>query len=225
MSLTLSKSSIDFIIEQEVTSQDYYNKHLTKLTWPGAYSGITGGIGYDFGQTSQERIKDDWAMELNANNIALLLEVSGIIGEPANTLLKQKTELQSIVISYHSAKRVFTHCTLPRFCRAALKIYKGLESLAPDAVGGIVSMVFNRGNSLTDNPKCPELQTRLEMRNIVPLIASKDYSGIAYQVNISKRLWLNKGLNGLCLRREEESRLIHNADHKYEPDELVEIVF
>lgn len=220
--ITLSQRSIDFIIEQEVTSQEYYDKRLTKLTWPGGASGVTGGIGYDFGQTSEKRITDDWQFELNANNISYLVKTSGVIGEHAQRMLLKSPELQRIRIPFHSAKRVFMCSSLRVASRSALAIYPELYKLAPDAAGAIVSMVYNRGNRLKDINQ--ETKDRLEMRNIAPLVASKDYSGIAYQVMCSKRLWLDKGLNGLVSRREAESKLIHNADKEYNPYELVEIV-
>jgi GH24 family phage-related lysozyme (muramidase) len=49
------------------------------------------------------------------------------------------------------------------------------------------------------------------MRNIVGLVAKADYEGIADQIEQSKRLWENVGLDGLVKRREEEADLILNS--------------
>jgi GH24 family phage-related lysozyme (muramidase) len=49
------------------------------------------------------------------------------------------------------------------------------------------------------------------MRAIVNLVAKKDYEGIADQIERSKRLWENVGLDGLVKRREEEADLILNS--------------
>ncbi len=43
------------------------------------------------------------------------------------------------------------------------------------------------------------------------LVAKADYEGIADQIERSKRLWENVGLDGLVKRREEEADLILNS--------------
>ena len=68
----------------------------------------------------------------------------------------------------------------------------------------MVSVVYNRGNKL-------EGDSRAEMRAIVDLIAKQDYEGIAEQIEKSKRLWENRGLDGLVLRRESEADLVRDS--------------
>lgn len=80
-------------------------------------------------------------------------------------------------------------------------IYPQLETLNEDTRGALVSMIYNRGNKI-------EGDSRKEMKAIVDLVAKKDYEGIADQIERSKRLWENKGLDGLVKRREEEADLI-----------------
>jgi len=70
--------------------------------------------------------------------------------------------------------------------------------------GALVSMIYNRGNKLDGD-------RRKEMRAIVELVAKADYEGIADQIERSKRLWENVGLDGLVKRREEEADLILNS--------------
>ena len=49
------------------------------------------------------------------------------------------------------------------------------------------------------------------MRAIVDLIAKQDYEGIAEQIERSKRLWENRGLDGLVVRRESEADLVRDS--------------
>jgi GH24 family phage-related lysozyme (muramidase) len=83
-------------------------------------------------------------------------------------------------------------------------IYPEIDSLNEDTRGALVSMVYNRGNKI-------EGDSRKEMRTIIDLVAKQDYEGIADQIERSKRLWENKGLDGLVKRREEEADLILNS--------------
>ena len=84
------------------------------------------------------------------------------------------------------------------------------------SVGGLISMVFNRGNSL-------EGDRRKEMKDIVPLVEKKDYEGIAKQIEASKRLWEGKNMAGLLDRRDGEASLVRNAVHTYKPEDIVTI--
>ncbi len=61
------------------------------------------------------------------------------------------------------------------------------------------------------------------MAAIVPLVAAQDYPGIADQIIAMKRLWVNKGLDGLLKRRDEEAMLVRQADRVYTPDEIIRI--
>jgi GH24 family phage-related lysozyme (muramidase) len=46
------------------------------------------------------------------------------------------------------------------------------------------------------------------MRNIKNLVPKKNYKSIAREIRSMKRLWLNKGLDGLLERREAEAKQI-----------------
>jgi hypothetical protein len=86
----------------------------------------------------------------------------------------------------------------------AKKIYPQLDTLNADTQGALTSMVYNRGNSL-------EGSRRANMRNIVPLVESKNYKGIAKEIDASKILWEGKGLDGLITRRENEAKMVLNS--------------
>ena len=74
-------------------------------------------------------------------------------------------------------------------------------------------MVYNRGTSL-------EGDRRIEMKAIVPLVAAKDYDGIAFQIDKSKRLWDN----GLVQRRENEAAMVKGSLRQYSQDEIISIL-
>ena len=212
--LTISENSINFIITEEVGSVDQYNEQYQTPTWPGDDSGVTIGIGYDLGYNSQEQITADWGDLVSPDDLAQLVSAAGMKGELANEQIGPL--MRNVVIPYASASSVFTKRTLPQVGEQALSIYPGLDQLLPDAVGAIMSMVYNRGASL-DDPR------RVEMANIVPLVVAKDYAGIAAQIDASKRIWEGGDENGLVTRREAEAAMVAGAVREYMPNELVNI--
>jgi GH24 family phage-related lysozyme (muramidase) len=197
--MNISNKAIDFIIAEEVTSEDYYNKHYIHPTWAGGDSGCTIGIGYDAGYNDEATIANDWSKHLCLLHIQLLQSVSGIKGEKAKAALTDK--IKAITIPFSAAKEVFISVSIPKFWNMAKKIYPQIDTLNADTQGALTSMVYNRGNSL-------EGSRRVNMRNIVPLVAIKDYEGIAREIDASKSLWEGKGLDGLIARREKEANLI-----------------
>jgi GH24 family phage-related lysozyme (muramidase) len=197
--VNVSNKAIDFIIAEEVTSEASYNKRLIHPTWAGGDSGVTIGIGYDAGYNDKATIANDWGKHLSASDIQLLQSVSGIKGEKAKAALTDN--IKAITIPFSVAKEVFISVSLPKFWNMAKKIYPQIDTLNADTQGALTSMVYNRGNSL-------EGSRRANMRNIVPLVATQDYEGIAREIDASKVLWEGKGVDGLIKRREKEANLI-----------------
>lgn len=198
----ISRKSIDLIIQHEVGSRVYYEKALQKPTWPGGESGITIGFGSDLGYTTDKQFLLDWSANINPNWLTPLRRVIGLKGIQAKGMLKG--EILNVRIPYNTAYEVFVKSSLPRYYAMTKKIYPGLELLNEDTQGALVSMVFNRGASL-------EGESRKEMKAIVDLVAKQDYEGIADQIEASKRLWENKKMEGLVVRREAESDLIRDS--------------
>ena len=56
----VSDKLLNFIVEKEVSSREYYEKKYRKPEWPKGASGLTIGIGYDLGYASVDKIKNDW---------------------------------------------------------------------------------------------------------------------------------------------------------------------
>lgn len=186
--------------------KEYYNKALKRPTYPGGASGVTIGIGYDLGYNSAAQFKADWFEHLDQPTYLLLSSTLGKKGESAKALIGK---LRGVSIPYDTAEHVFQTSTLPRFIQETKQAFPGAESLHPDAFGALVSLVFNRGGSVS-GPR------RLEMNNIRRAIAGSIktenlYVYIADQFVAMKRLWVGQGLDGLLTRRDEEAKLIHSC--------------
>jgi GH24 family phage-related lysozyme (muramidase) len=176
--------------------------------WPGGASGITYGYGYDLGYNSKEQIQKDWGPQVNGNVLAYMLSCAGFKGESAKRLLT--TQVKGLKVSQAAADHVFKNITLPRFLKTALDAYPGLETLPVDTIGAITSLVFNRGSAFGVEGK-PSWDSRKEMRELAPIIASGDLQAMADKIREMKRLWEGKGLDGLITRRENEARLIESC--------------
>jgi GH24 family phage-related lysozyme (muramidase) len=195
----ISKKSLEMIIHHEIGGRAYYEKKLQAPIWAGGESGVTIGMGYDLGYNSEKQFMLDWSGAINLNFINALRPTIGIKGIQAKAMLKG--EILNVRIPYNTAYEVFVKSSLPRYYAMTKKIYPNMDLLNDDTKGALVSVVYNRGNRL-------EGDSRAEMRAIVDLIAKQDYEGIAEQIEKSKRLWENKGLDGLVKRRESEADLI-----------------
>jgi GH24 family phage-related lysozyme (muramidase) len=117
-------------------------------------------------------------------------------------------------VPLEAAQRVFWSVTLPEFGALTRKTYPGAEKLPPDAQAALVSLVYNRGSSLSG-------ARRAEMANIRRHVARGDLEAIAKELEAMKRLWVGKGLDGLLTRRDREARLVRGSNRAYEPAELI----
>jgi len=198
----ISSKAIQLIIQHEIGGRAVYDKKYNKPIWAGGESGITIGFGFDMGYTSDKQFMADWSGAINLNYINALRPTLGIKGIQAKAMLKG--EILNVRIPYNTAYEVFVKSSLPRYYAMTKKIYPNMDLLNDDTQGALVSVVYNRGNKL-------EGDSRAEMRAIVDLIATQDYEGIAEQIEKSKRLWENRGLDGLVVRRESEADLVRDS--------------
>lgn len=60
-------------------------------------------------------------------------------------------------------------------------------------------------------------------KGLKPLVEQQDYTGISLQIKAMKRLWEDKGLDGLLKRRDDEAKLISQSNRAYEASEIVRI--
>lgn len=197
----ISKLAIDLIIKHEVGGRDVYNRRYQKPIWAGGDSGCTIGLGYDVGYVTEKQFFSDW-QGLNLNYLNALRKVVGIKGEAVKPMMRG--EILQVRIPYNFAYDVFVNKSIPKYYKLTKAIYPELDTLNEDTRGALVSMIYNRGNKLDGD-------RRTEMRAIIELVAKQDYEGIADQIERSKRLWENVGLDGLVKRREEEADLILNS--------------
>ena len=197
----ISKKAIDLIIQHEVGGRAVYEKRYQKPIWAGGDSGCTIGLGYDLGYVTEKQFFADWK-GLNLNFLNALKRFCGVKGEVVKTMMRG--EVLNVIIPYNMAYDVFVKKSIPKYYSMTKKIYPQLDELNEDTRGALVSMVYNRGTNITGD-------SRKEMRAIVDLVAKKDYEGIAEEIEKSKRLWENRGLDGLVLRREAEADLIRES--------------
>lgn len=201
---TFSEKAYKLIVKYEVGGgADYYTKCLEKPTYPGGASGVTIGIGYDLGYNSLKQFEADWSSYLDTKDYSRLAEH---IGKKADKAKAAIPSLKDIRVKWSAAENVFKTNTLPRFIEETKRTFPGSEKLHPDAFGALVSIVFNRGGSVVGS-------SRQEMLNIRDAVSNKVYTDniyiyIARQILDMKRLWVGKGLDGLLVRRNEESALV-----------------
>jgi hypothetical protein len=198
----LSEKAIELIVEFEVGGKANYEKNPT---WPEEKSGITIGIGYDLGYNTQSVFLQDW-QRLDKASLERLKVCCGLKELNAKSVLNN---VKDIVVPWEIAWDVFQNINMPRFYQRTCKAFPGLENLPSDAQGALVSLVFNRGNSMKDEAKG---LSRLQMRNIRDLVPKKDLKGIAEQIRAMKDLWKGKKIEkGMARRREAEAVLIEKA--------------
>lgn len=195
----ISPNTRKLLLDYEVGGgEQYYNAALKRPTWPGVASGVTIGIGYDLGYNKASAIREDWSA-LPKHDLDCLVLASGHKGPAAKTVA---AKLRDIIIPWSAALDVFEAVTVPKFSALTLSTFPGADKLHPDAFGALLSLVFNRGSSLTG-------ASRAEMKAIVPLVKKRDYVRIAAQIRQMKRLWPN--VRGLLRRREAEAMQVEKC--------------
>jgi GH24 family phage-related lysozyme (muramidase) len=198
-----SPKALALILEYEVGGgQSYYEKYLSKPTWPGGASGMTLAIGIDCGYYTPTELSKIFSF-LSLDQLKSVQGASGKTGQAGKNYTQSVKNL-NITVSWEDAVNVFDNLTWPKFSRLAENAFPGLTELCDDAYGAIVSLVFNRGTSMKGD-------SRLEMRNIRDLVPKKEYKSIAKELRNMKRIWQGKGLDGLLERREAEAKLVESC--------------
>jgi GH24 family phage-related lysozyme (muramidase) len=198
-----SPKTLELLLKYEVGGgKSYYEKYLSKFTWPKGASGPTIAIGVDCAYYTPTELANIFSF-LPEDQIELIQEASGKKGEKGKnyTVTLRKAGIE---VKWDKALEIFNKLTWPKFTKLAEKEFPGLDELHPDAYGAIVSLVFNRGTAMKGD-------SRREMRMVRALIPEKNYTKIAQQFKDMKRIWEGKGLDGLLERRDAEADLVKSC--------------
>ena len=204
----LSKKSLDLILEFEVGGgENYYNKFLKNPSWPGEQSGVTIGVGYDLGYVNKTEFTNDWK-ELPQKDFDRLYKVVGIKGIAAKDLIRG---LKDISIPWDLALKVFNNKTVTKFYNLTQQTFPNFDNLPEDAKGGLVSLVFNRGNAL-EGDRRREMKLIRDGMKLVSTFDQKALTFIANQIRNMKRIWAGGSIEkGMSRRRDAEAKLIEDS--------------
>lgn len=120
-----------------------------------------------------------------------------------------------MVWSRQHAEHMFKQRLVQDFARVK-KTWPGSSLLHPAAQAALISLVYNRGASLTKQARDP-LDRRREMRELRGAIAERDYVLMAELFRSMKRLWMDASgkaipkYAGLLARRDDEADLCLRA--------------
>lgn len=173
--------------------------------WPGDASGVSIGCGYDLGY--EPNFEQDWGAILPADVMKRLKATVGLKGQAAR---HAAMDLRDIRIPLDKAKQVLENVTIPREEVTTAKVFPGSDTLPPDAFGGLVSLIYNRGPLIDKTPRRKEM---LALFQLFRKGAPYDLKEIANLVEAQKRLWPHRGDSDgdLWTRRIEEAKLIRGA--------------
>lgn len=195
----LSADGYKLILDYEVGGgRPYYDAKLRFPTWPGEYSGVTIGVGWDCGYNSLAAFRHDWS-QLSENSRARLERTIGFTRAAAKEKLKL---VWNIAVDWKLAEGVYNNVTVPKFWLLTRNAFPGFDELHENGQAVLLSLTFNRGASFYGT-------RREEMRAIRDLVPRKDYRGMAVQLRQMKRLWPDT--LGLRRRRDAEARLMESV--------------
>ncbi len=203
MALEISKSAIDLIVAEEVSSKAYYEKHYQRPEWPGVASGVTVGIGYDLGYATPAKIAADFGNKVSPAMLAAMQSCAGITGGAAQS--KMRAVRSSILIPWNVAMDVFINRDVPQWIALVNRSVPNCNLLNSTCLGVLVSLAYNRGaggfNSTTDRNR--------EMRAIKSHMANKRFDKIPAEFRSMVRIW--PGVKGLQGRRVREAVLFEKG--------------
>ncbi len=194
--------AVAFIAREEVSSRQYYDTKCARPTWPGGASGVTIGVGYDLGY--QGKFDADWSDLLTPAQMDALRPWLGRQGATASA---GPAQLQAISIPWHAAWTVFIRRSLPGEITLTRATFHGPVAPPPLCLGVLVSLVYNRGTSMTDSSQSPG--NRKEMRDIRDAVAAGRLGDVPAALRAMKWLWPEG--NGLRDRREREAKLFEEG--------------
>jgi hypothetical protein len=199
----IAPSARELIIACEVSSQATYEVRYQPPIRPGGQSGVTIGIGYDLGYASEAQLRAQWSGRVSEETIAALVPVCGLKGAAAQAALPSVRHLR---VTWAQAISQFDHF-LPYAVGKTEDTFPNSAELPPACLGALVSLVYNRGPSLS-----PTSPRRREMREIAQLTMARNLTPIPTKIRDMKRLWQNDpSMRGLLARREVEALMFEQG--------------
>ena len=202
----VSKLALDSIVQFEVSDEKTYTKLYQGVEVPGSYSGVTIGIGYDIGQITPNFFKEDWQGLIPDDVIDRLSTACGKIKAAAKEIAQT---LEDVKITWQIAIDQFTNRTLPLYIADTESAFKNTGKLHPDALGALVSLIYNRGTAFSGTNSNGD-DTRQEMRSIREMMEQERFGEIPDQFRAMKWIWDQDHGNyskGLLVRRDIEADL------------------
>lgn len=206
----LSDKALDLIIAFEVGGgKSYYNRFLSRPSYPGGQSGVTIGVGVDLGYESE--VLNYLRTILDSDQLARLNRCVGMTGSRAKAAL---ANVKDIVIPWDVAMDYFENYTLPKYIEETLEAFPNSDKLPDDAFGALVSLVFNRGPLIDNTDRRHEMKA---IRDILLMggddeVDDEDIKAIGDQVTSMARLWPDLSSDSdLHDRRLAEAELIYNS--------------
>jgi hypothetical protein len=199
----IAPSARDLIITCEVSSQRLYEARYQAPLWPHGESGVTIGIGYDLGYSSESQLRAQWGGRIADAVIEALIPVCGLKGASAQEAVASVSHLR---VTWAQAISQFDNF-LPYAVGKTEDTFPHASELSPACLGALVSLVYNRGPSLSrTSPR------RREMREIAQLMLAWDLTPIPGKIREMKHLWENDpNARGLVARREVEALLFEQG--------------
>ncbi len=182
----LTSAGATFIAREEVSSAAAYRALYSHPVLPPNESGITIGIGYDLRFADRSTLVEDWVGVLAADVLERLDPVLGCRGTAEGL-----ARVSDVEIPLASAFAVFVGRTLPATLHRTRAAYPSMDALPPARRTALVSLVYNRGPSLVDEPGSDR---RREMRRIRELLEAGRLDEVAEQLEGMARLWPESGL-------------------------------
>ena len=145
--------------------------------WPGGKSGVTLGHGCDIG--ADPDALDAWKSHIPPEDFERLNAARGVTGYAAEAMAKQ---LHDIELTQHACDLVFQERDVPTAITATLHAYPMAADLPPKCLGALVSLVFNRGNSLGGTH-------REDMALVHYHLASKEFEKVPVDIASMAKLW------------------------------------
>lgn len=191
----VSRESFEYILQTE--------RYMAHPYVPGGNteSGITIGYGYDLGHQSAWQVRQDLRGLLDEQELQALLQVVGLQGEQAKAAVAEMTRVE---LGSDEAMELARRMKA-RYAQRVVDIYPQAVDLHPHCEGALLSLVINRGASLSSR------DSRREMREIQADLASGHPERVPGRLRSMKRLWEGKGLTGLLLRRDREAEFFERG--------------